>query len=314
MSLIQRLRDSIKMLIWRGGAHYEVEIKRLDARVDKLESLTLPNIQEFKGAEERIRRLDARVDKLKSLTLPAIEDIKKSISSSSGRNPRFYDELRMFTYLLDKEFSVEQKKWFIEKQSMKALGYFPDLDNPKSVNEKTQWYKLNYQDKRMTELADKFKFKDIVSDAIGKGRTARLLGVWSSAREVDFESLPNSFVLKSNWGSGSRHVLIVKDKSNIDINRVRMQLSNWLQPWENVYFHTFDWAYKDINPKIIAEEFLIDKGYEYNFFCFNGEPEYCYAITGGVAKGVPKRRSYYNKDWDLFRHSPSGVPTDVKIA
>ncbi|MGP9665139.1 ATP-grasp fold amidoligase family protein, partial [Halomonas sp. AOP22-C1-8] len=245
--------------------------------------------------------LDGRINKLKQLTLPDIKELKDRPTQPPlpKSRPPFYDSLRMFTYIVDRDFDIEQKKWFIEKQCMRGLKYFPNIDNPKSFNEKTQWYKLYYQDPLITKCIDKYEFKDHVAGLVGERYVTPLLGVWDNAREIDFEKLPNKFVLKSNWGSGSRHVLLVRDKKKLNLDEVRFKLNTWIQPWENVYYHTFDWGYKNIKPKIIAEVFIENKTREYKFFCFNGEPVYFYVATDS-SPGVANSHNYYDMDWNLL--------------
>lgn len=268
-------------------------------RVDRLE----------KEVHRQASRLDGRVDALKRLTLQPLDGLKRRTGEMSAlikkQRPPFYDELRMFTYYLDKEFTEEQRKWFIEKQCVRALGYFPNIDNPRSFNEKTQWYKLNYKDQLITKCIDKFTFKEHVANSVGTKYVVPLLGVWDNAREVDFDQLPDKFVLKSNWGSGSRHVLLVSEKSKLNLDHVKLRLNTWIQPWENVYYHTFDWGYKDIQPKIIAEKFVQNKKLEYKFFCFNGRPVYFYVATDS-SPGTRNTHNYYDMDWNLLpfiRHS-----------
>lgn len=267
-------------------------------------------IKQYFPTRKEFDRINIRIDTLKKLTLSPIGDLKKQIEVlqkqvSSMRKPPFYDQLRMFTHYVDKEFSIEQKKWFLEKQCMRSLKYFPNIDNPITFNEKTQWYKLNYKDPLITKCIDKYLFKEHVTETVGAKHVVPLLGVWNNAREIDFEKLPNSFVLKSNWGSGSRHVLIVKDKSKLNIDETKMKLNTWIQPWENVYYHTFDWGYKDIPPKIIAEEFIENKTLEYKFFCFDGEPSFLY-VAPDSSPGMRNAHNYYDMDWNLLpfiRHS-----------
>ncbi|MCE6967056.1 ATP-grasp fold amidoligase family protein [Cereibacter sphaeroides] len=249
------------------------------------------------------------MNKLKELTFPAIANMKSRIDALEKKlaikKPPFYDQNKMFTYYLDREFSIEQKKWFIEKQSIRALGYFPNLDDPKSFNEKTHWYKLNYQDPLITKCIDKFTFKEHLASAVGHEYVVPLLGVWDNSRNIDFDTLPAKFVLKSNWGSGSRHVLIVKDKSTLNIDQTKLRLNSWIQPWENVYYHTFDWGYKDIPPKIIAEKLIDNKKKEYKFFCFDGNPVYFY-VANDSTPGARNTHDYFDMNWNhlpFVRHS-----------
>lgn len=157
----------------------------------------------------------------------------------------------------------------------------------------------------MTECVDKHSFKRYVAQVVGERYVVPLLGVWTRAADIDFDVLPESFAIKSNWGSGSRHVLLVRDKSKLDPDAAKMRFSSWVQPWENVYYHTFDWAYKDIKPKIIAEKLIVNKEYEYKFFCFNGEPKFFYVATDS-SPGGRNFHNYYDMDWNLLpftRHS-----------
>lgn len=228
-----------------------------------------------------------------------IAELKKKVAAIKPTRPPFYDNLRMFTYFLDRDFPIEQKKWFLERQCFRGLGYFPNIDNPQTFNEKTQWYKLYYRDPLMTKCIDKHAFKDHITEVLGAEYVVPLLGAWDRAVDVDFESLPNAFALKSNWGSGSRHVLLVRDKSKLNVDETRARINNWVQPWENVYYHTFDWGYKDIQPKIIAEKLITNKHLEYKFFCFNGEPKFLYVATDS-SPGMRNTHNYYDMEWNLL--------------
>lgn len=126
------------------------------------------------------------------------------------------------------------------------------------------------------------------------------MGDWDHPSEIDFNQLPEKFVLKSNWGSGSRHVLIVKDKSKLKIDQARFRMNEWLQPWQNVYYHTFDWGYKDIKAKIIAERFIDNRVIDYRFFCFNGEPKFFVVATDQAPGSKKIYQNYYDMDWTLL--------------
>lgn len=190
---------------------------------------------------------------------------KLGIRQHRLENP-IYPSIKFFSYILDKEFTDEQKKWFVEKQCYKALGYFPNLDNPVTFNKKTNYYKLHYKDPLITKCIDKYLFKDYVASTVGKMYIVPLINVYDKPSEIDFDSLPEKFVIKSNWGSGSRHVVLVHDKKSLKYDELKMKLSTWIQPWENVYYHTFDWGYKDITPKIIVEKLIEKKDLNINSF------------------------------------------------
>ncbi|MGO1851422.1 ATP-grasp fold amidoligase family protein [Microbacterium sp.] len=282
----RRAKDWLHRFL-RAKLGISADVTRLESRISRLKS--------------GLTQVNGRVDKLKTLTLPEIRTLKQTVGRLQARlnKPSFYDQLRMFTYMLDQEFSLEQKKWFIEKTFMRALKYFPNIDDPKTFNEKTNWYKLYYQDPLITECIDKYKFKDYVRRTVGEQYLVPTLGVWESARDIDFDTLPDKFVIKSNWGSGSRHVQLVRDKSALNIDEMRMRTSSWIQPWENVYYHTFDWGYKDIEPRILAEELIEGKEFEYKFFCFDGEPQFI-TVARDSAPGVPNTYNNYDMDWNLL--------------
>lgn len=260
-------------------------------------------------SEGDVPRLDGRINKLKQINAAFAKTTNAELGALKKRVDRFartpfYDNMKMFTYYVDKEFSIDQKRWFIEKQFTHILRYFPDLDNPRSFNEKTQWYKLNYRDPLITTCIDKYAFKAHVADRIGKKYVTPLIDVWERAARIDFARLPDTFVLKSNWGSGGRHVLPVKNKSALNIDMTKLRVNEWVQPWENVYYHTFDWGYKDIPPRLIAEEYVTGKKLEYKFFCFNGEPVHiCVAVDS--LPGLKNTRNYYDMNWTLLPFTKS---------
>ena len=134
------------------------------------------------------------------------------------------------------------------------LGYSPDFDNPKSFNEKIFWMKLNYHNPLVTKCCDKFRVKEYVKEKIGDGFTVPVLGSWTSAESIDFDSLPDKFVLKVNWSSG--YNIIVKDKKTADIRKIKKQIEFWMQPQQNSYYQAFNWGYKDMQPIVYAEKYI----------------------------------------------------------
>lgn len=161
------------------------------------------------------------------------------------------------------------KYWFKNK-----MGYYPDLDNPKTFNEKLQWLKLYYRKPILTTLVDKYAVKKYVADKIGEEYIIPTLGVWNSFDEIDFNSLPNQFVLKCTHDSGG--LVICKDKSKLDIQAAKVKIERSLAT--DFYNLGREWPYKNVKPRIIAEKYMEDEsGYElkdYKFFCFNGKCEF----------------------------------------
>ena len=207
-----------------------------------------------------------------------------------------YDKIyaKRFDGLSEKEI-----RYCLEKQFKRRLGYKLNFDNPKTFNEKIQWLKLYYHNPLMTKCADKVAVREYVAEKVGKKYLIQNLGVWDSPDDIDFDRLPEKFVLKVNWGCGQN--IIVTDKSKVDINEIREKLRIWMQPQSNLYFAAFEWGYKNIVPKITAEEYLeiLDKNsaLDYKFLCFAGTPYLCWVSNKN--KNV-QERSFYDMNWNMM--------------
>lgn len=173
-----------------------------------------------------------------------------------------------------------KKRRIITNLFRRFVGYEPDLDNPKSFNEKIIWYKLYYQDTRMTECADKYAVKDYVTRTIGPDHIVPTIAMWTDPDDIDFDLLPDRFVLKVNWSSG--YYIIVRDKSKLDQVAVRKKLKKWMHPARNSYYQHFNWAYKHMKPVVFAEEYLeqVDgQVYDYKYFICGGELGFTLIVT-----------------------------------
>lgn len=187
-----------------------------------------------------------------------------------------------------------------------CFGKEINWQNPVTYNEKVNWEKLNIKDERRTRLADKLLVKDWIREQIGEKYLTKLYGVWDKAEDIDFEALPNAFVLKANNGSGRN--IIVKDKSQINQEEVRKQLNLWMK--ETYGYMTLELHYINIVPKIICEEYLegvAENVYDYNIYCFHGEPEYIWCIKGSHRPGC--QASFYTREWEMMPFS-YGYPRD----
>lgn len=222
---------------------------------------------------------------------------------------RKYKRLQKEKY--KRELSQEEIRYVIEKVFERKLGYKPNLDNPKSFNEKMQWYKMYYKDPLMTKCADKYLVRDYVKEKIGEEYLVPLLGVYNSPEEIDFDKLPEKFVLKVNWGSGQN--IIVKDKSKLDIEETKAKLKQWMKPESNHYYMGFEWVYKDIQPKIIVEEFLVQLDgdlFDYKYFCYNGKVKNLFVVSDRFKN---KYVDFYDLKWQrlpfkrLYNNSPNGI-------
>jgi hypothetical protein len=150
------------------------------------------------------------------------------------------------------------------------LHKFPNLRNPQTFNEKLLWLKIYDHNPDYIPLVDKYEVKRIIGKKIGEGHIIPTLGIWDSVDAIGFDSLPNQFVLKCTHDSGS--ALICKDKSIFDVVAAQGKLSSHLK--RNFYYYGYEWPYKYVKPRIIAEKYLQDKSGElrdYKFFCFSGK-------------------------------------------
>ena len=175
---------------------------------------------------------------------------------------------------------------YLKKMFKAAVGYDLNLENPQTFNEKLQWLKLYNRKPEYTLMVDKYLVKDYVAEKIGRQYIIPTIAVYDSPDEIDFDKLPNQFVLKCNHNSGLG-MYICKDKSKLtvkDIRHIKKGLSKGLA--QDYYLHCREWPYKNIKRKIIAEEFLkessrpdADSLVDYKWFCFNGEPKLMYIGT-----------------------------------
>lgn len=165
---------------------------------------------------------------------------------------------------------------YLEKKFYAMLGYSLNLSNPQTFNEKLQWLKLYDRKPEYTMMVDKYKVREYIKEQLGEEYLIPLLGVWDKAEDIDFDKLPNQFVLKCNHNSGFG-MYICKDKSKLtqkEIKVIRKNLTKGLQ--QDYYLTGREWPYKDVPRKIIAEKYMEDETgqlRDYKFYCFNGEPK-----------------------------------------
>lgn len=188
----------------------------------------------------------------------------------------------------------EHRKWFIIKQASLHLGYTVNLDNPKTFNEKINWLKLYYNNPILTKIEDKVLFKEYVKEQLGAGYTIPLLGTWDNVESVDFDSLPDQFVLKSNVGNDSRYMIIVKDKSKLNINEAKLKMYDWLNPIFNVCNAGLELSLKNSKQLIMSEEYVeeIETNRDFKFICSYGNILLGYNTSYINING--EHRIYYN--------------------
>lgn len=179
----------------------------------------------------------------------------------------------------------------------KSKGNMLNLDNPKRFSEKLQWYKLNGKDPLMQICADKNRVRKYISD-LGYGYLLNeQYGVFKHVEDIDFDSLPNKFVMKAAHGSGWN--IIVKDKNKLNKKKAKMLMRSWLK--QDTSWSGREWVYKDMPRSIVIEKYLEDETGElrdYKFFCFNGQPRFMQLEVG--RNTAHNTRNFYDMDWKLM--------------
>lgn len=194
----------------------------------------------------------------------------------------------------------------LNKMCCDVFGEDFDMYHPRTYNEIINWEKTNVHDERRTRLTDKVLVRDWVEKKIGKEYLNRVYAVFDNENEIDFRKLPKQYVLKLNNGSGRN--IIVKDSSSVNEKEIVEKLRLWRT--DNFAFHSFEMHYRDIVPKIICEEYMegiAEELYDYNIYCFHGEPEYIWCIKGSHREGC--QATFYDREWKRQEFS-YGYPLD----
>lgn len=207
-------------------------------------------------------------------------------------------------------------KWIPDATYLKMLYYLRmgqklNLKHPVTFSEKLQWLKLYNRRPEYTMMVDKVAVKDYVAEMIGEEYIIPTLGVWNNPDEIDFDKLPEQFVLKCNHNSGLG-MCICRDKNKLDISKVRAELRKGLN--QNYYLTGREWPYRNVERKILAEEFISTGKdmdlMDYKFFCCNGEPYYCQVISD---REKLMSIDFFDKDWSHQDfHEPKEYPFSSK--
>lgn len=192
-------------------------------------------------------------------------------------------------YHLSPLFSDE---FYIKKQFKYLLGYDVNLEKPKTFQEKLQWLKLHDRKPIYTKMVDKYEAKKFISSIVGEEYIIPTLGIYNSVDEIDYNKLPNEFVIKTTHDSGT--VIVCRDKSQLDKNYVRKYINKRLK--RKYYYAEREWPYKHVKPRIIIEALIgkdIQDLRDYKFFCFSGEPKLMFIISERFT-GSGHKADYYD--------------------
>lgn len=201
---------------------------------------------------------------------------------------------------------------FLKKEYYLAMGKTLNLNTPKTFNEKLQWLKLYNREPQYTMMVDKYAVKQYVANKIGSQYIIPTLGVWNHFDEIDFDELPNQFVLKCTHDSGG--IVICKDKLKLDKRAAKQKLEYYLK--RKYYYVHREWPYKNVKPRIIAEKYMSNDNGEdlndYKLMCFNGQVKATFVCSDRFSEDGLKV-TFYDTNWKRMpfeRHYPASK-TDI---
>ena len=216
--------------------------------------------------------------------------IKRFISNPKIRFG-YLNALGFYRHLSDEKF--------LKKAFRVHLGYELNLDNPQTFNEKLQWLKLHDRKPEYTHMVDKYEAKKYVAEKIGEEYIIPTLGVWDKFEDIDFDKLPDQFVLKCTHDSGG--LVICRDKKRLDIDAAKKKINACLKV--NYYNKWREWPYKDVKPRIIAEVYMEDDSTselrDYKFFTFNGKVKALFIATERQKEGEETKFDFFDSE---FKH------------
>lgn len=221
--------------------------------------------------------------------------IKKGVAVLKNKKKRtiYLAQHGFFRNMSDEEF--------LKMQFRNVFRYELDLEEPKTYNEKLQWLKLYDRRPEYTMMVDKYEAKKYAASLIGEEHIIKTLGVWERFEEIDFNRLPDQFVLKCTHDSGG--LVICKDKTRLDVNAAKRKIEKSLA--NDYYMQNREWPYKNVKRRIIAEEYMVDEsGYElkdYKFFAFDGTARAMFIASDRMSRTEETKFDFFDME---FNHLP----------
>lgn len=203
-----------------------------------------------------------------------------------------YDTRRKFQTIAAKVLPLQVMDKFYTKI---LCGYYPNLNNPQTFNEKVQWLKLNYfpNNERVISMTDKYTVHAVIKEMGLEELLPKILCVADSAEEIPWDTLPDKFVIKCNHGCA--YNIICTDKRTFDIEKAKKKINTWLK--QDFGLFNIEPHYSKIKRKVFAEEYLGDMLIDYKFFCFNGEPRFLY-VSKDLAHDSIAQMAYFDLEWN----------------
>lgn len=213
---------------------------------------------------------------------------------------------RKFAFGILKKFKFLPPPVFMKFYYEYYTGNKLNLENPQEFNEKIQWLKIYYHPPILNQLVDKYAVRKYVEEKLGPGYLNELYAVYEDEKDVDFDKLPNQFILKAAHGYNFN--LIVKDKSQLNTVKARLKFKKWMN--RNQYYRGgLEWAYKNVPPRIIAEKYLPEiagnQASDFKFYCFNGQPKFLEIMV--EVNGIDHRCNY-DLNWNKLPFYRDKVP------
>lgn len=200
--------------------------------------------------------------------------------------------------MLKKAMRILPDPLYIRLAYFRRMKRFPNLKDPKTYTEKLQWLKLHDHNPEYSRMVDKYEAKQYVAERIGQEYIIPTLGLWDSFDQIDFDSLPNQFVLKCTHDSGG--LVICRDKSKLDIPAARKTIEESLR--NNYFWQCREWPYKNVKPRIIAEAYMEDEETcelrDYKYFCFDGEPKVLFIATERQAENSETKFDFFDMEFN----------------
>jgi len=187
-----------------------------------------------------------------------------------------------------------------------------NLKNPSLFTEKLQWLKLYDRNPLYTKLVDKYAVREYIKEKLGEEYLIPLIAVYDKVDEIEWDKLPNQFVIKCTHGSGSN--IICKDKNKLSIRESKKKLKKWMR--KNWYWFGREWPYKNVKPRIIIEKFMVDANSkqlkDYKLMCFNGSPKIIQVMSNRI--NGKYNLNHFSITWENLNFEQIGlVPSNEKI-
>lgn len=192
------------------------------------------------------------------------------------------------------------------------MGYWMNWKNPQTFSEKLQWLKVYDRHPEYTKMVDKVAAKDYVAGIIGKEFIIPTLAVYNTADEIDYDALPDQFVLKCTHDSGG--LVVCRDKSKLDREAAREKLRKGLK--RTYIVQNREYPYKDVPRRIIAEQYMEDESGElkdYKFFCFDGTPKALFVASDRGRKDTETKFDFFDMEWNHLPFTNGHPNSDKEI-